>query len=213
TLSWRWVAGLQTQGKVYAATASNIHKFTDGRFHPGHGLTTNPAPLKGSDHPPRGPAPQGDLVNPDAPSVLVLHDDDLSPGFILDQGVNIRATGFVQRTAWRTPLEMAPAVTKFVANLGTDCFERYGDKLGQTATLDITDVLDWAAGHGAHQIVTPFAPIGPNADMVRHLKHKAADRGMDVLAVMRPYDAMCWPHATHGFFRFKEHIPKLIEHL
>ena len=31
TLSWRWVAGLQTRGKSYLATKSNIHKFTDGR--------------------------------------------------------------------------------------------------------------------------------------------------------------------------------------
>ena len=32
TLSWRWVAGLQTAGKTYLATASNISRFTDGRF-------------------------------------------------------------------------------------------------------------------------------------------------------------------------------------
>ncbi len=211
TLSWRWVAGLQTQGKNYVATATNIHKFTDGRFQPGHALASNPAPLKGPSHPDRGPVPQGDLMNPDAPTVMLLHDDDLSPGFILDQGVNLRATAFVQRTAWRTPLEMAPNVMDFVSDLATDCFQRYGEKLGQVSKIDMDQVLDWAESHDAHQIVTPFAPVGPNADMVRHLTHKAADRGMDVIAVLRPYDALCWPHATHGFFRFKEKIPKLIE--
>ena len=34
TLSWRWVAGLQTKGKHYLATSKNIKKFTDGRFNP-----------------------------------------------------------------------------------------------------------------------------------------------------------------------------------
>ena len=34
TLSWRWVAGLQTRGKTYLATASNIARYTDGRFSP-----------------------------------------------------------------------------------------------------------------------------------------------------------------------------------
>ncbi len=32
TLSWRWVAGLQTKGKTYLARPDNIAKFTDGRF-------------------------------------------------------------------------------------------------------------------------------------------------------------------------------------
>jgi hypothetical protein len=30
TLSWRWVAGLQTRGKAYVARASNIARYTDG---------------------------------------------------------------------------------------------------------------------------------------------------------------------------------------
>ncbi|MEL0174207.1 MAG: FAD-binding domain-containing protein, partial [bacterium] len=32
TLSWRWVAGLQTQGKKYITYKENIDRFTDGRF-------------------------------------------------------------------------------------------------------------------------------------------------------------------------------------
>ncbi len=34
TLSWRWVAGLHTRGKAYAARAENIARYTDGRFNP-----------------------------------------------------------------------------------------------------------------------------------------------------------------------------------
>ena len=34
TLSWRWVAGLQTKGKTYLAKAWNIQKYTDNRFTP-----------------------------------------------------------------------------------------------------------------------------------------------------------------------------------
>ena len=32
TLSWRWVAGLHTQGKNYLASENNINKYTDNRF-------------------------------------------------------------------------------------------------------------------------------------------------------------------------------------
>lgn len=37
TLSWRWVAGLHTKGKTYAARSSNITKYTNGRFTPDQG--------------------------------------------------------------------------------------------------------------------------------------------------------------------------------
>ena len=43
TLSWRWIAGLQTKGKTYLAKQENIHKYTGGRFLPdglaGHALS------------------------------------------------------------------------------------------------------------------------------------------------------------------------------
>ena len=31
-LGWRWVAGIQTQGKNYLASEWNINKFTNNRF-------------------------------------------------------------------------------------------------------------------------------------------------------------------------------------
>jgi deoxyribodipyrimidine photo-lyase len=34
TLSWRWVAGLQTKGKHYLARAENIARYTGGQFNP-----------------------------------------------------------------------------------------------------------------------------------------------------------------------------------
>ena len=45
TLSWRWVAGLHTRGKPYAARAENIRRYTDGRYTP-TGLNEAPAPLR-----------------------------------------------------------------------------------------------------------------------------------------------------------------------
>ena len=53
TLSWRWVAGLQTRGKSYLATKSNIHKFTDGRCTlKDHALAKLPVEHNFLDYPP-----------------------------------------------------------------------------------------------------------------------------------------------------------------
>ena len=30
---------------------------------------------------------------------------------------------------------------------------------------------------------------------------------------MRPFDAEAWPHATHGYFRFRQAIPDLLDAL
>ena len=42
TLGWRWVAGLQTQGKIYVAKADNIKLFTNNRFSPDGELNERP---------------------------------------------------------------------------------------------------------------------------------------------------------------------------
>ena len=44
TLSWRWVAGLQTRGKTYLATAENIARYTGDRYKP-KGLAARADPL------------------------------------------------------------------------------------------------------------------------------------------------------------------------
>jgi deoxyribodipyrimidine photolyase len=43
TLSWRWVAGLQTAGKTYVARADNIAHYTEGRCTPASGQLASAA--------------------------------------------------------------------------------------------------------------------------------------------------------------------------
>ena len=42
TLSWRWVAGIHTKGKMYLADENNIKKFTLDRFKPQNKLNQSP---------------------------------------------------------------------------------------------------------------------------------------------------------------------------
>jgi deoxyribodipyrimidine photo-lyase len=39
------------------------------------------------------------------------------------------------------------------------------------------------------------------------------EQGLNVVQMTKDYDQSAWPHATHGFFRFKEKIPALINEL
>ncbi|MCK0151980.1 DNA photolyase [Marivita sp. S6314] len=206
TLSWRWVAGLQTQGKNYVARAANISKYTEGRFSPIHQLTPNPEPLDGPPHPPRMSPPEGDRIDLHKRSVLLLHEDDLSPGWILDQGIEPVATATLVATAGLSPLHIAPHVTAFKSDAMRDVTTRWAGKLGEVkmALSTPAEIETWALDHKADQIVTAYAPVGPSATVLANV------RAVPVVRTLRPYDQRAWPHATAGFFKFKKKIPELI---
>lgn len=206
TLSWRWVAGVQTQGKNYVARASNISKYTEGRHSPLYQLASNPEPLDGPPHPPRMDAPTGDPFDASKRSVLVLHEDDLSPGWLFDLGLKPLATATLDATGQISPLHIAPQVAAFKSALMADCTTRWAGSLGPVTT-DLTtakQIEDWARSAGAEQIVTSYAPVGPAATVLSGI------RALPVVRPLRVFDRRAWPHATAGFFKFKEKIPQLV---
>jgi deoxyribodipyrimidine photo-lyase len=210
TLSWRWVAGLQTKGKTYLARADNIETYTAGRFRP-NGLTGAATPLEGADAP-RVPLPAPQMVDASQPCALLLHDDDLSPGYLFEQGIAPVATACLVTTAARSPLHIAPSLAAFVDGVMADVTTRWASRLGPVtpAMTEVTAVADWARGTGARQIVTPYAPVGPNATALRVLEAALASDGIRLVRLQRRFDSAAWPHATAGFFKFKEKIPMLV---
>ena len=203
TLSWRWVAGLQTRGKHYLARPANIEKYTGGRFRP-QGLDTTAPPLDGPPHPPRLAPPVGNLPDPSRRTGLIVTEDDLSPGFLLDR-VRPAATLVLLSHTARSPLAVSDGVAKFTTGAAQDMVARYGDRLGAVSWADDPRLAaDWCARFD--QVVTPFAPAGPAREALDALPKT-------VLRVLRPFDTMCWPHDTAGFFRFKEKIPTFVGEL
>ncbi len=49
--------------------------------------------------------------------------------------------------------------------------------------------------------------MGPAADRVAALAPHLSDAGIRLVRLVRPYDGLCWPAATAGFFKFKAQIP------
>jgi deoxyribodipyrimidine photo-lyase len=60
---------------------------------------------------------------------------------------------------------------------------------------------------------TAHAPVGPTADLLDATARHLRATGGTLHRLVRPYDARAWPHATHGFFRFREAIPELLRSL
>ena len=86
TLSWRWVAGLQTPGKSYLTTPANIEKFCDPSLLSaagGIGLETQTKPARQPDEHKSLPI-QENIKYPTSPQnllrpfAILVHDEDLS---------------------------------------------------------------------------------------------------------------------------------------
>jgi deoxyribodipyrimidine photo-lyase len=61
------------------------------------------------------------------------------------------------------------------------------------------------------QVVTAYPPIGPTAEAVSDMQELFSAHGIRLVQILREWDKAAWPHATHGFFRFRRHIPQIIE--
>ena len=213
TLSWRWVAGLQTAGKTYLARPDNIAKYTDGRFFQS-GLATTAQPRTETVTHPRLPAPQTQNYDKAAPTFVLLHDDDMDLSPLVDSFENIVGAVRVSCLERLTPFEMSPAVIEFVEMLIKDANHRWFERSGNIhKATSADDIISKALDGAATQIAIPYATVGPTSDFITALKRKAHDSGIGVVSVLSEYDQMCWPKATHGFFRFKEHISQFLRDL
>ena len=190
TLSWRWVAGLHTRGKPYAARAENIRRYTDGRFDP-TGLDEDPAPLEEVDPPPAiklptaAPPATGDVA-------LLLHLDDLHPESLPLAGAKVTRLAGV--------LAHAPDATARVRRADKQAL---ADALARAAAHfqcpPTPPDTGWNAGL---PIVTPYAPVGPSAEALP-----------PCLRIRRPWDEQTWPRATGGYFKVKSAIPTILRTL
>lgn len=221
TLSWRWVAGLQTPGKTYLATASNIAKYTEGRFSP-QGLATSAPALSEEHFPPRTPIEPDDVVGTiGSRPGLLLHEEDLDAGSLLAEqpglAERLNATAVVADPGERSPFAVSEAVRDFTAAAIADAAERTPDKGGRPARV-LADalpatVVDWAASERLDTVVVPYAPVGPVQERLDALRPALAQEGIALVTVRRRWDGTAWPSASRGFFAFKKRIPTLVRGL
>ncbi|TRW17783.1 FAD-binding domain-containing protein [Glacieibacterium frigidum] len=201
TLSWRWVAGLQTVGKTYLATAGNIARYTGGRF-VSAGLATQARPIAGPPVPPAGTLAAAD-PRPTGRVGLLIGEDDLSPETLDLGGLEIAAVAGLGQTRGR-----AAAVETFVRDALDDACGRAAAawQVPATALTDATPatVAKWASAHGLDRIVVAHAPVGPGAQHLAEITQALQQQGITVSRIRRPWDERAWPHATRGYFAFRE---------
>jgi hypothetical protein len=218
TLSWRWVAGLQTVGKTYLATTQNIEAATGGRFRP-HGLATQAFAVE-DDAPMPVPlaAPHPESL-PSGRVALMLHEDDLHAEAFAQSleasGAQVVAVAAPRVGEPRSTLSPTSAlVGAFTVGALNDGLDRAREHFAAEASvlegIRASDVLPWLQSHDVTALVTPYAPVGPVRDRLDRLTVDLAGEGMTLARMSRTWDSRAWPHATRGFFPFRERIPALV---
>ncbi len=213
TLSWKWVAGLQTIGKPYLATAENIATFTNGRYSDVPDLASTAADIPAPPHPDPCPLWKAGSVQSGLRTGLILHEDNVSPAHILDAVPDIASHAVLLATDRQTPWQMAPQVLRFRRSALADAQNRHTDMIG-AAGADIHDAQSlaaWAEGENLAQIVTTDAPVGPTKSVLDGYDQLSGTPPL--IRLRAPLDAAAWPLATKGFFKFRDHIPGLLDGL
>jgi deoxyribodipyrimidine photo-lyase len=227
TLGWRWVAGLHTRGKPYAARASNIAAFTDGRFAPRPAdlaeVTEGLEATEPDGLPPVLPLRAAAAPQPGRATALLITDEDCRVEDFDLAAFDIRTLATLESGHLRSPLPLADAVARFEEGALADAAARAalsiagGAAGGAAAELvrlraGAPDTLAvWAAAAGATQIATPYVTRGPLRDWLDASAPALAARGIALCEWRRDWDGAIWPHATAGFFKVKKQIPDILE--
>lgn len=206
TLSWRWVAGLQTVGKTYLATSDNIARYTNGRFAP-TGLAQEAFAL--TEPPMEAASSLSVPIGYDAAqsSILLVTHEDMHPESALEGAANFRSVmvAAVDDLLWG---ERARRFVKLAAaDTATRAAAHFGCDANTVAGLNAENLIYVAHAAGARQIVTSYAPVGPVADALARLVPVLAREGIRLVQTRRAWDDAFWPYAKKGFFAFKERIP------
>ena len=196
TLGWRWVAGIQTQGKHYLASEWNIKKFTNGRFQ-NIKLNEN-APPKMADK--TYSVIKNDFTNPEMndDKTLVIFENNLS--FEIS---NLKKFKFdkiilaVNSNEFRQ-IKLSDNVIKFKSELINDQIERIRDLSINCESVSISKLKDINS-----DFYILYPSIGENLDFV-------LSNLTNYKFIYRELDQFSWQFCNKGFFNFKGYIPKII---
>ncbi|MEO1702756.1 MAG: FAD-binding domain-containing protein [Pseudomonadota bacterium] len=214
TLSWRWIAGLQTLGKHYVARASNISKFTDGRFNP-KGLNENTEALPGEPHGKPAMLEVSDPLPAKKNAFLLFTEDECRA-----EEIHFGTNDIIAGAAWnlsenRSSLKLGDKANKFTHGALEDALKRASTHFNCNFTAyksgsAIEDIVQHIAPSGADIVISPYTPAGHARPFIRQLAARLRREKIDFFEVRRNWDNRAWPYATKGFFAFKEKIPQLL---
>ena len=195
TLGWRWVAGVQTQGKHYLASEWNIKKFTNNRFQNIKLNENAPPKVSGKSY----SIIKQDFSNPEivADQNLLVFENNLSFETTDFQNHKFKKIFIISNKNENRSIKLSQKVMKFKSLLMEDQRQRLEDRSIECEIIDITEIQNIENCYGL------YPTIGENLDYLN-------SNNLKINFLFRDLDQSFWQYCNKGFFNFKNYIPKII---
>lgn len=197
TLGWRWVAGIQTQGKNYLATESNIKKFTNNRF---QNIKINEVAE------PKTTEKNYSIIDKSFSNPALLEDKVL---LIFDNSLSFEFTDFkdqkfkkiliVSNKNENRQIKLSDNVLNFKTHLIKDQLKRLKEKSIASDIIDISKIKNID-----EKVYALYPTVGES------LYYLELNQLNNIEFLYREIDQFSWQFCNKGFFNFKNHIPKIV---
>ena len=197
TLSWRWVAGLQTKGKHYVAQGWNIAKFTNNKFK-NVSLNEDATPLI-------------DKREYKLSSIEINKEDLESKTLVFfESELNIETLNLKDyQNIYCIFLSNEKRKIKFdekVINFKKKIIE---DQANRFSNIKIIDEINFdKLTNEIKDLDVIYPSIGENLSFLKSIKKK---KNLNYNFIVREGDEFCWQFSNKGYFNFKSNIPKIIQ--
>ncbi|MDC0417877.1 DNA photolyase [Candidatus Pelagibacter sp.] len=195
TLGWRWVAGIQTQGKHYLASEWNIKKFSNNRF---QNIKLN------ENAPPKVSEKSYPLIKQQFNNSKIIEKKNL---LIFENNLSFEVSNFkenkfekiylISNINKNRSIELDEKLIKFKSELIKDQKKRLEDKSINCEIIDISEIKNINDCYGL------YPSVGENLDYLKL-------NNVKINFLYRDLDQLAWQYCNKGFFNFKNYIPKII---
>ena len=196
TLGWRWVAGVQTQGKHYLASEWNIKKFTNNRFQ-NIQLNENASPIFSDKTYSIG---KKDFLNFEIleDKILLIFENNMTFEFSDFKEHKFKKILLISNESNRN-IKLSEKVLKFKANLLEDQKTRLIEKSINCETININDLKNIT-----EKVYALYPTVSENLNFIQN------NQLQNIKFLYRKLDQFSWQYCNKGFFNFKNYIPKII---
>ena len=197
TLSWRWVAGIQTKGKNYIAQNWNISKFTNNKYK-NTNLKENPKPI--IDQREYKILPIEFKNNEKKFENLIVFDNETNPNFLTLE--KYKKIYYILLTLDERELKLSDQVLKYKKTLIENQIK---DLNTDIEFIDGNKFIELSNNINNFDVIYPC--VGENMSFLERIIEK---NNLGVNYIVRDEDKFCWQFSNKGYFNFKSNIPKIL---
>ena len=196
TLSWRWVAGIQTKGKHYLAKELNIKKFTNEKYKK-IAINENALPIKENI--------EYSIINKELKNQKIEGNKKL---LIFENNLFFENSEYNDKIFEKIIIvkndNRKNSLCKKVINFKNDLINDQLNRLNKKSiSCDIINIDDIKKIKEDFYIFYPY--VGENLDLIN------LNNLTKVNFLYREIDLYAWQYCNKGFFNFKNYIPKIIQ--